>query len=152
MTDPTSPHPGASSTPLEDRLAAARRAWAARDARRTIDCPHPSGALYRRIVADGSTQVYTGCTECQADLGRGRVIAHSRVDPHTLPVGDDRRYLNPPCQVCGAFGTQLHHWAPREVFGQIEADHWPTSYLCVRCHTEWHKRVTDHYGDAGRPF
>ena len=39
--------------------------------------------------------------------------------------------------VCGAEGAELHHWAPKEVFGQ-EANAWPTAFLCVACHQEWH--------------
>lgn len=153
MAEPPPRRPGTSNTPLGDRLDEARAHWQQAQTRRSDKCAHPSTALFRRIIADGSTQIYTGCTVCLADLGGGRVLAHRKVaDREQLPVGRDDRYVNPPCQVCGAFGTQLHHWAPKEVFGPLEADHWPTSFLCVRCHSEWHKRIADHYADTGRPF
>jgi hypothetical protein len=45
------------------------------------------------------------------------------------------------CEVCGASGAELHHWAPFHLFGQ-ECERWPKSHLCVKCHNRWHKIVT----------
>ena len=44
------------------------------------------------------------------------------------------------CEVCGAFGAQRHHWAPKAIFGEEESEKWPTGYLCQPCHSRWHKR------------
>jgi hypothetical protein len=35
--------------------------------------------------------------------------------------------------------ADVHHWAPKEIFGYAEADNWPTSKLCQDCHIEWHR-------------
>ena len=48
----------------------------------------------------------------------------------------------PRCAKCGARGAELHHWAPRAMFGTEEADRWPTDHLCKTCHDEWHRLVT----------
>lgn len=44
------------------------------------------------------------------------------------------------CDVCGTLGAELHHYAPQYLFD--DADKWPKGYLCVPCHTKWHKLVT----------
>jgi hypothetical protein len=47
-----------------------------------------------------------------------------------------------PCVRCGTTeGTELHHWAPVELFGIPEANQWPRSYLCEMHHHLWHKKV-----------
>lgn len=49
---------------------------------------------------------------------------------------------NKPCEVCGKTGdSQVHHWAPRFLFGD-EAEDWPKGHLCQACHTRWHQIVT----------
>jgi hypothetical protein len=45
------------------------------------------------------------------------------------------------CARCGARDVELHHWAPRAMFGE-EADRWPQDYLCHDHHAEWHRTVT----------
>jgi hypothetical protein len=45
------------------------------------------------------------------------------------------------CEVCGSEGAESHHWAPWAIFGD-EANRWPQSYLCPKCHTRWHELVT----------
>ena len=42
------------------------------------------------------------------------------------------------CEVCGDTPAQLHHWAPRALFGEYVADDWPMSWLCQPCHSHWH--------------
>ena len=50
----------------------------------------------------------------------------------------------PRCQVCGSLGgCELHHLAPRNVFGPT-ADDWPTVLVCHDCHAHWH-RMMDGY-------
>jgi hypothetical protein len=54
----------------------------------------------------------------------------------------DRREQDPQhCAVCGTLGAEVHHWAPRHLFGD-EADDWPVALLCVKCHKRWHDLVT----------
>lgn len=45
------------------------------------------------------------------------------------------------CVVCGTRGADLHHWAPKEIFGEETFDKWPKDYLCRRCHVEWHNKM-----------
>jgi len=100
----------------------------------------------RVIYADGRERAVMGCARCKR-------IMHEPLpeDPatpiDTWPVIDDKRFdsdgyaVSPPCEHCGAHsGTQLHHWAPQSMF--TDADRWPISYLCVACHTHWHRKVT----------
>lgn len=52
------------------------------------------------------------------------------------------------CEKCGAFGAELHHWAPKHLFGEVEADKWPQSYLCQPCHATWHNTVTPNMNEG----
>lgn len=108
--------------------------------RRRLDpasCTHDSGTmLIGKRLSNGVIRYYDACDTCQREIRPSK--QHGTDD---TPIVDDLRYLNPPCAVCGALGTEIHHWAPRAVFGPVEADIWPTSYLCPDCHTEWHRRM-----------
>lgn len=100
--------------------------------------------LLALVARNGAMHVYTGCRECHANLENGRLHPAENIDITLLPVGLDQRLDNPPCQVCGSFGTEVHHWAPSAVFGR-EAAMWPTGQLCRDCHAEWHRRMEEHY-------
>ena len=41
---------------------------------------------------------------------------------------------------CGGRSIEVHHWAPRSVFGAA-CEHWPTDPLCLAHHREWHGRL-----------
>jgi hypothetical protein len=61
----------------------------------------------------------------------------------------DNRVFDPPepCERCGSSdGTQQHHWAPYAVF--LDADSWPTSWLCPECHALWHAAMRAAGGHA----
>lgn len=117
-------------------------------------CPRDEGhKTYRakQYTASGALQVFDWCTVCE------RIIHHAEKlwIPHTqagdienLPILNDYRPQNPPCVVCGGSGTEEHHWAPRNIFGE-DANMWPMSYLCRMHHTEWHDRM-DGYKRYGR--
>lgn len=46
--------------------------------------------------------------------------------------------------MCGSTdGCELHHLAPRNVFGEAAED-WPQVLVCVDCHAHWH-RMMDGY-------
>ena len=49
------------------------------------------------------------------------------------------------CVVCGARGAEMHHWAPRAIFGKDECEQWPKDFLCKSCHDLWHLKVTPSY-------
>lgn len=48
------------------------------------------------------------------------------------------------CVRCGKRESELHHWAPKEIFGKDEAETWPKDYLCVPCHILWHDTINSH--------
>lgn len=52
----------------------------------------------------------------------------------------DNRDPDDICEVCGRLGTEVHHWAPREIFG-LASYRWPTSKLCTTCHRKWHRMM-----------
>ena len=57
-----------------------------------------------------------------------------------LPLVRDYLHDIRPCERCGSSeGSQLHHWAPWEIFE--DANCWPCSWLCRRCHSEWHTKI-----------
>lgn len=129
---------------VERRIDRLRRRWEQLNRGPVTDCAHARGETeFVQINANGSRFLYTGCVECRTPLATGKWISQNGRDLTGIPVGDDRRTQNPPCQVCGDMGTELHHWAPRQLFGTEESNHWPTAWLCVPCHAEWHKRIND---------
>lgn len=127
-----------------DRLRAQRAEQLAKERQKTA-CTHDSGTELLALVArNGAMHVYTGCRNCHANLENGRFHPAKNIDITVLPVGTDLRLDNPPCQVCGSFGTEVHHWAPAAVFG-TESALWPTTLLCPDCHSEWHRRMEEYY-------
>ncbi|MBU2052495.1 hypothetical protein KKH13_04800 [Patescibacteria group bacterium] len=54
----------------------------------------------------------------------------------------------PFCEVCGSVDNiEYHHCAPRHLFGD-DADKWPISRLCRKCHIKWHQIVTPKMGEV----
>lgn len=53
------------------------------------------------------------------------------------------------CDVCGASGAEMHHWAPRYLFGD-DSEKWPKAMLCVPCHRKWHAMVTPRMGSPAK--
>ena len=92
-----------------------------------------------RFFADGTRHVYRGCAECGHAEEPGRYLKEPSF--HDPPVLLDDRLTRPPCIRCGAFGTQLHHFAPRAIFGAEEAELWPSAWLCPDCHDYWHRMM-----------
>jgi hypothetical protein len=116
----------------------------------TAQCAHEHTTLGRSISADGAQRVWMRCDACGENTGGpGKWIPHVEVGTplDALPVFDSYREQRPPCQRCGRWGTQLHHFFPVYVQGRSEADLWPTAWLCQECHGRWHQLV-----DSGRPF
>lgn len=82
-------------------------------------------------------QECTTCGHVRTLLG----IPMTQEQAAELRLARDRVGERPPCERCGALGTELHHWAPRDAFGAVEADGWPTSWLCRPCHQLWHRTM-----------
>ena len=102
-------------------------------------CDHAAGGELCAIkIRSGALSFYDRCRDCGKTL---QSYKHDAIpSPEDVPIERDDTYCNPPCAVCGTFGTELHHWAPREFF-DYEADAWPTSWLCVECHARWHNTM-----------
>jgi hypothetical protein len=128
---------------LPNRLArvqaAAAEAKRKRDAQ--TECPHDhDGIELVHVFQNGAKHIYRGCADCHRPIEGGQWLP-SRPSQEQLPIGIDDRMGRPPCTRCGAFGTELHHFAPRAVFGKEEADLWPTAWLCSGCHDYWHRMM-----------
>lgn len=67
--------------------------------------------------------------------------------PHLIYtyVFDDRGDLC--CEKCGMPGAEVHHWAPRHLFGD-ECEKWPVGYFCQPCHSKWHQIVTPNMSET----
>ncbi len=108
-------------------------------------CTHETSTLGRHINSDGSSRVWRRCDACGENTGGpGKWLAHTELAGNlleSLPVFDSYKAERPPCVRCGSGGTQLHHFFPRHVLGGVEADLWPTAWLCPGCHTRWHELV-----------
>lgn len=53
----------------------------------------------------------------------------------------ERKNITIICRVCNSKGAEMHHWAPKHIFGD-EAERWPKDLLCRTCHARWHNMVT----------
>lgn len=99
-------------------------------------CGHQHRLLGHIIRSDGSKQGWWWCLTC------GKITAARKAEGLGKFLLHDLRkdWDVPECERCGsAAGTQLHHWAPRAIFGAREADRWPTANLCPPCHSLWHR-------------
>ena len=91
--------------------------------------PSPEIEISKIIRADGGFHIQASCPGCRANLkANGQWVSHKNIPGElltSLPTLDDYSTNNPSCVVCKARGTQLHHWAPKELFGEAEAERWP---------------------------
>lgn len=107
-------------------------------------CQHSQSTIGVTVNQDSTRRVWRRCDECGENTGgHGKWIPHSEIGNtlDSLPIFDSYRAERPPCVRCGTFGTQLHHFMPRHVLGPVEADLWPTAWLCPSCHERWHQLV-----------
>jgi hypothetical protein len=105
-------------------------------------CGWCSWAVIKQKNRGGAWQFRYMCQGCEymvpKYLKKSDVVA-AGLDPEEMPISGARN----TCEVCGNDGAQNHHWAPYAFFGN-EADNWPQSFLCIDCHSRWHKIVTPH--------
>lgn len=119
------------------------------DAQADAFCTHTKTGYGRLISTDGHVHVVRCCLGCMQRVHSMESVKKDQVreEGHVieeLPIIQDFRGVGEECEVrgCTSTNTQLHHWAPRRIFGD-EADDWPTSWLCVeRHHPLWHAMVT----------
>lgn len=107
------------------------------------------GVLHRHFRQNGAQDFMWICPRCNRrdPFRTGLFIGKERVQQHLtteeieqLPVIVPEFYNR--CVRCGSRDCELHHWAPRAIFGKDEAEQWPKDYLCKACHDEWHHKVT----------
>ena len=80
----------------------------------------------------GSRQYYIPRVSVEAKLTPEQIAAL----PVIMPDATNR------CVRCGERTAEMHHWAPRKIFGNKECEQWPKDWLCKTCHDAWHKIVT----------
>ena len=106
---------------------------------------HGQTELGKTIMASGAFHVWRRCIHCLENVSKPgpwlSLKAIGPIDIESLPIFDDYRLNNPPCAVCGAIGTEEHHFAPKELFPET-FERWPKAYLCKLCHQEWHNTIT----------
>lgn len=119
------------------------------NARQRRDCLHAEGDYFRVICANGSTQVRLLCSTCHLNmLESGGSVSQAKFRSiEWIPIIADYRTTKNPCGRCGSFETEEHHWGPKHIF-KDDWHLWPTSYLCVPCHLDWHARIVAHYQAA----
>jgi hypothetical protein len=106
------------------------------------DCAATTCAICRYIIRNDTTQFRLRCEKCQH-------LSLSSI-PHALLTDNEKQAAPvlraappPPCERCSSTeGSEIHHWAPREMFTDSFA--WPTAWLCRRCHMEWHRMVNEY--------
>lgn len=113
-----------------------------------IECKHCKvqrwADLTRDITASGVSQIYWQCQTCKCNA-TGTFIEHEKVTKYGINIDDIpvvMDYRGERCAVCGELGAEYHHWAPRHLFGDADAEKWPGAYLCQKHHTLWHRIVT----------
>ena len=115
-------------------------------------CGHGSWRIFQHIIASGQIQLRFGCARCGNEATHGTSMPFAGINwEHTvkLPVRYQPAHIT-PCERCHEnVGCESHHWAPREIFGS-DSWQWPTSWLCRKCHREWHAKMKS-WRDAGRP-
>ena len=113
--------------------------------------------LVRIISASGVSMVSWNCIAGSHAIDRPmKYISHetiratTSIDIDRLPVMENYSGRE-ICAVCGNPYTELHHFAPRHLFGN-DADNWPMAYLCKKHHDLWHAIVTPNMGKVKYGF
>lgn len=106
--------------------------------------------LHLQLFANGSEHFIWVCSVCNArnpnrsknyfidsEKVRG-FLSEDKIRALPIIIPD----LSQRCVRCGKREAELHHWAPKGIFGDKEAEQWPKDYLCKNCHELWHVKVT----------
>lgn len=105
--------------------------------------------LTRQKCANGAIYFLWVCAVCDKhNPGNDRTffIPHEKVKSYLTPEQIEALPILLPdcvnrCACCGQRNTDVHHWAPRALFGD-ECEKWPKDNLCPDCHKQWHRIVT----------
>lgn len=103
--------------------------------------------LRRNVIASGADVIFEVCLlkNPHRIVKTGVSVSYKTVERWGVKRADIpvlENYARILCRVdgCAEVGVELHHWAPRSIFGE-DADSWPTSELCLKHHREWHDRT-----------
>jgi hypothetical protein len=121
---------------------------------RSIDRRYPHIAIdnakfevVRIYTSDGRCQIRLYCCSCRRSGWSASLPKRffSEDDFAALRVERLDELELERCERCNAVDVvESHHWAPQEIFGYEEADTWPKSLLCRKCHVEWHARMNEY--------
>lgn len=105
------------------------------------------GVLHQHLGQNGAIHYTWRCPVCQRIgcfgpplfIPNEKIILHLSEEqiaalPVIMPDAVNR------CVRCGKREAELHHWAPKEIFGD-DAESWPKDHLCVECHMLWHSTI-----------
>jgi len=108
--------------------------------------------LVRKVGQNGTSFPYWQCQNGHNIRWQGKDwLPRSYIDKLALTYDDlpvETDYRSIPCAVCGELGTELHHTAPRAIFGE-DAEYYPQVYLCKSHHDYWHATITAYYTVGG---
>jgi hypothetical protein len=90
-------------------------------------------SIVQYVIANGKSRARHLCLACDRMMAHD--LPYSELEAQLFPLRRDTSAGE--CERCGRTGTEYHHWAPQAVF--IDADLWPTAWLCPKCHGEWHR-------------
>ena len=102
-------------------------------------------------LAKGARRIQITCMHCIFTTSPIKKIYWDELFDNAYHKADTQRQRKAhelePCSYayCESFGDHLHHWAPRNTFGYIEADRWPTNYLCPHHHSTWHNTMNGYH-------
>ena len=114
-------------------------------------CGCRAGKAVKTRLCNGTYRVWLRCNGCGENVqGKGHYLRHNAVHIERLPLHEDHTENASGCERCGSKeGVELHHWAPRELFGD-DRDFWPTGWLCPKHHEEWHAIMGSNGGSHRR--
>lgn len=106
--------------------------------------------LHLQVFANGSENFLWVCGKCNArNPGRDRQFYIPAHEVRSALTTEQIGYLpiimpelSSRCARCGNRTAELHHWAPKAIFGLMECEMWPKDFLCKDCHDFWHRRMT----------
>jgi len=118
-------------------------------------CQDPSWLAAATRTRNGVLIGRVHCGEC-GRLTPSHSISHKLLPPEGLPLLNDRACPScegrgcPKCSCrcalvdCDSFETELHHILPWHIAtpNGLNANNWPTVFLCRPHHMEWHDLVT----------
>jgi hypothetical protein len=109
-----------------------------------------------RINSIGRGAFRARCRRCgqqSSDIPRRVVVDRWRIPIEHLAwfeQSDPAEYDECTVEGCTTDGVEMHHFAPRNVFGSTEADRWPYLPLCRTHHVEWHRTMDGYRWNASR--